>query len=152
MHLKLRSPDAAAALAHAALLDLAAAESCESLGADPVPAGTARRWLERHGAAPECVLVVAEREGDPEPAGLCATLPFEDPLTGTTEPLVVALWVAPTLRHRGVARALVAEVTRLCAARGLPAPAVRAAHNDDAVISMGERWGYVRTWELMRKE
>ena len=22
-------------------------------------------------------------------------------------------------------------------------------HNDDALISMGERWGLVRTWELM---
>ena len=28
----------------------------------------------------------------------------------------------------------------------------RAAHNDDALISMGERWGFVRAWELMSAE
>jgi GNAT superfamily N-acetyltransferase len=66
--------------------------------------------------------------------------------------MVLVLYVEPDARHRGVARALVEEATRLLAARGLRRLAARAGHNDDALISMGERWGFVRQWELMLRE
>ena len=81
-----------------------------------------------------------------------ASGPFRDPLTGVAEPMLVALYVVPEIRHRGVARALVLELRRLLAARGFSGLAARAAHNDDALISMGERWGLVRTWEFMSSE
>jgi hypothetical protein len=51
-----------------------------------------------------------------------------------------------------VARALVHETARLLAARGAGTLAARAGHNDDALISMGERWGFVRSWELLARE
>ena len=38
---------------------------------------------------------------------------------------------------------------RACARR---ANAGRAGHNDDALISMGERWGFLRAWELFVRE
>jgi hypothetical protein len=34
----------------------------------------------------------------------------------------------------------------------MKALSARAGHNDDALISMGERWGFVRQWEMMVRE
>ena len=90
-----------------------------------------------------------------EPArawGRCLTGPFADPLLGTTQPMVLVLHVDPSLRHRGVARELIAHADGLLYARGHATLAARAGHNDDALISMGERWGFVRSWELMVRE
>ena len=47
------------------------------------------------------------------------------------------------------AKALVEGVSGLLRDRGMSTLAARAGHNDDALISMGERWGFVRQWELM---
>jgi GNAT superfamily N-acetyltransferase len=66
--------------------------------------------------------------------------------------MVLLLFVSPDVRHRGLARAMVDAVTRVLAARGHEKLAARAAHNDDALISMGERWGFVRQWEMMLRE
>ena len=44
------------------------------------------------------------------------------------------------------------EARRLLGQRGLRTLAARAGHNDDALISMGERWGFVRAWELLLYE
>ena len=38
------------------------------------------------------------------------------------------------------------------AARGVRGISARVGHNDDALISMGERWGFVRHWELLLRE
>ena len=84
--------------------------------------------------------------------GLCLTVPFEDPLTGEILPMIVILRVDPNLRHRGIARALVDDARSILAERGHGILAARAGHNDDALISMGERWGFLRHWELMLHE
>ena len=84
--------------------------------------------------------------------GLCLVGPFEDPLTAERTPMVLALYVEPAVRHRGLARALVDEARAVLAERGFHRLAARAGHNDDALVSMGERWGYVRQWELMLLE
>ena len=125
--------------------------------ADPIlePAeGEAARVVERFlgdlFARPESLLLVAQADGEGEPRALCVTAPFEDPLSGECLPMVVLLHVESSIRHRGVARALVHEAARLLRARGHGALLARALHNDDAVISMGERWGFLREWELMR--
>ncbi len=55
-------------------------------------------------------------------------------------------------RHQGLAAKLVAEVSAVLRERGMMSLAARAGHNDDALISMGERWGFVRTWEMMVRE
>ena len=109
--------------------------------------GTAGRLLQRHFGRPETLFLVAESEGDVR--AVAATAPYEDPLTAATAPMLVLLWVDPPIRHRGVARALVRETRRILAARGFDALLARVDHNDDALISMGERWGMVRTWEVM---
>jgi hypothetical protein len=52
----------------------------------------------------------------------------------------------------GEQRALVERCRALLASRGHKRLAARALHNDDALISMGERWGFVRAWEWMLYE
>jgi GNAT superfamily N-acetyltransferase len=115
------------------------------------PSELARRYLERLGPR-EALLVVAEPREVARPLALAASAPFEDPLTGDVRALLVLLYTDPSIRQRGVARALTAELRRALAARGVAELWARAAHNDDALISMGERWGFVRSWELMSAE
>ena len=115
------------------------------------PGELARRYLERLGPR-EAMLVVAEPREMDRPLALAASAPFEDPLSGEVRALMVLLYTDPSIRQRGVARALTQELRRLLAARGVSELWARAAHNDDALISMGERWGFVRAWELMSAE
>ena len=145
------------ALGLAERIDRSAAEFHAQVSDLPYPAGAAERALRARFAAPETVLVVAEDEAAPASErgrvwGLCLTGPFVDPLFGTSQPMVLALHVDPTLRHRGVASELVARAGEVLASRNLHTLAARASHNDDALVSMGERWGFVRSWELMVKE
>ncbi len=150
MNLKLRPLERREeAQAFVGLLETGMRESASALGRE-APPGTARRFLERALGRPETLLLVAEGEG--RELGIAATAPFEDPLSGETTPIVVALYVDPSIRRRGVARALLAEARRLLAQRGETRLFARAAHNDDVLISMGERWGLVRAWELMSTE
>jgi GNAT superfamily N-acetyltransferase len=124
----------------------------------PGPAGTrtpedvARHYLEVVLEAPEALVVRARPREVDRPLALAASAPAVDPLTGQRTPLLVLLYVDPSIRHRGVARALVRELRGALAGRGLGALWARAAHNDDALISMGERWGFVREWEWMSSE
>ena len=83
---------------------------------------------------------------------MAASAPFVDPLTGTMNPMLVMLWVDPSIRHRGVARALVGELKRRLARRGMTDLAARVGHTDDALTSMGERWGWVRSWSFLSAE
>jgi ribosomal protein S18 acetylase RimI-like enzyme len=118
----------------------------------PLPAGTAARFVARHFDEPESLLLVAESRPGAGDLGLCLVGPFEDPLTAERVPMLLVLHVDPAVRHRGLARALVDEARAVLSERGLESLAARAAHNDDALISMGERWGFVRQWELMIHE
>lgn len=152
MNLTLRTLEAAELRAAGALLDEALAESAEALGDEPPRPGAAHALLERCAGRPETLVLAALEPGRAEPRGLCATVPLEDPLGGAALPLLALLWVDPALRQRGIARGLVAEAARLLGARGLRALAARAGHNDDALVSMGERWGFVRRWELLLRE
>ena len=123
----------------------------ESAGAKHAPAELAKRYLERLGPR-EAVLVVAEPREVARPLALAASAPFEDALTGEVRALLVLLYTDPSIRQRGVARSLTGELRRALAARGVKELWARAAHNDDALISMGERWGFVRSWEMMSAE
>ena len=140
------------ALAIAAQLDHFAAEALAEFSDGDLPGGMTRRFLERSFDAPETLVLVAEEAGTGTRRGFCLTGPLADPLTREVLPLVLILHVDPTVRHRGVARALVGEALRLLSRRGIRRLAARAGHNDDALISMGERWGFVRLWELMLHE
>jgi GNAT superfamily N-acetyltransferase len=152
MNLILRALDVPAALVWEGLLDTALAESAAALGEERTEPLSARAMLERSAARSQTLVVAAQGELKSAPVALCATVPLEDPLGGPALPLIALLWVEPGLRRRGVARALVHETARLHAARGTGALAARAGHNDDALISMGERWGFVRSWELLTRE
>ena len=138
------------ALGHAAALDSHAEEFQRQFSDEPFPRGACERFLRRALAAPQTCLIVAEQGG--KVWGRCLVGPFVDPLLGDALPMVLVLYVDPALRHRGVATALVREAERVLVARGEQRLAARAGHNDDALISMGERWGFVRSWELMIKE
>ena len=138
------------ALALAPELEHLAREAAEEFRDDPLPEGAVRRLLERWFEAPECAVAVA-RAGDRR-LGVAVSAPLEDPLSAERVPLVVLLHVERDARHRGLARRLVDALGSELATRGLATLAARAAHNDDALISMGERWGFVRHWELLLRE
>jgi|RhiMethySRZTD1v2_1073278.scaffolds.fasta_scaffold1879475_1 GNAT superfamily N-acetyltransferase len=140
----------AAALELAPVLDRSAENAMREFRDSPLPAEVGRRLIERAFADPRFLLLVAREET--ELAGLLATAPFEDPLTGEALPMIVLLQVETPFRHRGLARALVLEARRLLARRGFSRLSARAAYNDDALISMGERFGFVRQWELLLNE
>jgi len=118
----------------------------------PLPEGTCRRFFERNFGKKETVLLVAETRPGRADLGVCITGPYEEPLVGTRVPMVLVLFVSPSARHRGLAKALVERATEVLASRGLRTLAARAGHNDDALISMGERWGFVRQWEIMLRD
>ncbi len=153
MNLKLRALESEnEARSVGTYLERALGESSQSYREDPLPPGSFERFLAQRFDAPETLVLVAEAEGARAPMGACITGPLVDPLTGEAAPLILALYVSPELRHRGVARALVREVGRLLSRRKVAGLTARAAHNDDVLISMGERWGFTREWELMRFE
>jgi GNAT superfamily N-acetyltransferase len=141
----------AQALALAPDLEAHADEISGEYRLDPLPADTCVGLVERHWGQPQTVVAIAHTtEG--ERLAACVTVPLEDPLSGEKVPIVVLLEVHPDYRHRGLARSLVGAVRTELESRGEQRIAARAAHNDDAIISMGERWGFTRVWELMVRE
>ena len=153
MTLRLRRIDRLeSALALAPALEARAAEFHEQFSDEGFPEGAVERFLRRCFDDPATHLIVAEEAASERRAGACLTGPFVDPLLGTRLPMVLVLWVEPGFRHRGLARALVGRASELLLERGMTSLAARAGHNDDALISMGERWGFVRLWELMLRE
>ena len=133
-------------------LDRHAEQAMAEFRDHPLPRGVVRRFLEESFGASETVLLVAESKTGAADLGVCLVGPFVDPLLGTRLPMVLILYVDEAARHRGLGRALVEEAGRILEARGLFRLAARAGHNDDALISMGERFGFVRQWDLMLRE
>ena len=142
----------AEALALAPALDACAAEFMAQFSDEPYPEGAARRFLEAGFEDPATVLAVAETEPRGPWAALCLTGPFRDPLLQTSVPMVLVLHVQSAWRHRGLGGGLIELAARELAARGQRGLAARVGHNDDALISMGERWGFVRNFELMLRD
>jgi GNAT superfamily N-acetyltransferase len=137
------------------ILNVMAEEAMSLVREEPLPPGALERFLERSFEAPETLLLVAEvPEGLPGGglAGLLLTGPFSDPLAGDCRPMILVLSVNRSLRHRGLAGALVTRAREIVAERGLPALAGRTEAGDDVRISMGERWGFLRVWEVMVAE
>ena len=118
----------------------------------PPTAGTGERLLRRVMEAPEGLVLVARSKDGGERIGMCITAPLVDPLVGDSSPMIVVPEVDPDYRHRGLAGQLVSAARAELAKRGMRDLGARAGHNDDALISMGERWGFVRVWELMVRE
>ena len=117
----------------------------------PVPEGVGVQALTRAMEASAGVALTAHGDGGGR-IGFCVVVPFVDPLLGDAMPMVVALWTEVDHRHRGLAGQMVQAARRDLESRGHHILASRAGHNDDALISMGERWGFVRSWELMVRE
>ncbi|MCA8981374.1 MAG: GNAT family N-acetyltransferase [Planctomycetes bacterium] len=134
-----------------ARLDAAARESTEIHEGAPPPAGWAGRWLDAHLADPLSLLLVAETAEGAADLGVILVGGFDDPLGIERIPMILLLSVDPRHRHRGLASALVERAQEVLGGRGHSRLAARAPHNDDARISMGERWGFVREWELLER-
>jgi GNAT superfamily N-acetyltransferase len=147
-----RIEDLQSALELTPALEAYAAQATVEFRDQPLPEGTCRRFFAKRFSEPETVLVVAETAAGRCDLGVCVTGPHEDPLMGSRVPMVLILFVSPSARHRGLARLLVEEASKAMQERGIKSLAARAAHNDDALISMGERWGFVRQWEMMVRE
>ncbi len=134
-----------------ARLDAAAREAQEILEGAAPPPGWAAAWLDAHLDAPGSLLLVAETAAGAADLGVLLVAEHEDPLGVESVPLVLLLSVETEQRHRGVATALVDAAQDELKGRGFPRLAARAPHNDDARISMGERWGFVRAWEWLER-
>jgi ribosomal protein S18 acetylase RimI-like enzyme len=147
-----RIEDLHSALELAPALEAYASQATEEFRDGALPEGTCRRFFAKNFSEAETVFVVAETATGRCDLGVCVSGPFEDPLTGSRGSMVLILFVSPNARHQGLARRLVEEVSKALQERGIRSLAARAAHNDDALISMGERWGFVRQWELMVRE
>ncbi len=133
-------------------LDRCAAQFWREFSDQAWPAGASERFLRRLFEAPETVLLTARDSSRAAPWGICLSGPLEDPLRGDRTPTILVLHVDEQLRRRGVARELVDELWLVLERRGLTRLAARVGHNDDALISMGERWGFVRAWEWIVRE
>jgi len=140
------------ALEWSAGLDQVIAEGAAEFRDDDVPPGALERFLKRSMDDPETTVQVALDKESGERLGICVTGPLIDPLLGDRLPVVLLLYVDPDVRHRGLAKHLVDHASKRLEERGLVTLGARAGHNDDALISMGERWGFVRVWELMVRE
>jgi len=132
------------ALERASRLEEIASAFREELGEEPLASGAVEEFLRARFEEPETLLLTA---GDG--VGLCLTGAWSEPLSGERYAAVLALHVDPAMRHRGVARALVAQAVGMLRERGIMHLGARVEHNDDARISMGERWGWTRAWEWM---
>ena len=135
------------ALECAQSLDQAATATLAEIRHEPLEEGASARFLERSFDEAETVLLVATEEE--KEVGICLTGAWTEPLSGERLAGVLALYVDPGLRHRGIARALVTAAQEALNDRGISRLGARVEHNDDARISMGERWGWARGWEWM---
>ena len=145
------------ALSLAPLLESAAQDALAEFRDGALPAGLARRAMERYmgpeaSGAARLLLVAEDAEAAGTTLGAVLVGPLLDPLALEEQPAIVLLWTDPGWRHRGLARRLVARARQLLLERGHPVLLARAGHNDDARISIGERMGFVRTWEWMALE
>lgn len=145
----IRDRDAARTLE--ARLDAAAREATEIHEGAPPPPGWASRWLDEHLDDEQSLLLVAETAEGAADLGVLLAGAFEDPLGIERVPMILLLSVDSRQRHRGLASALVERAQAILTERGHPRLAARAPHNDDARISMGERWGFVREWEVLER-
>lgn len=136
------------ALGLVTFLDRCLAEMAEPVLDGRETAGLTAPYLERVFAEPETILVTA-KAGGPEPIGACLIGPWEEPLLRRRTPFVHLLWVHPDHRHRGLASHLLDDALAELSQRGFSRLAGRAGQGDDALVSMGERWGFVRRWEWM---
>ena len=153
MEIEIRTVDsAAAAREHFELLRLRGLEALSELGIAAAPDDFMESFLTQRFEAPESLLLVAESKAGAADLGLCLVGPHSDPLSGVRTPMILILSVETNVRHRGLARALVKEARRQLKRRGFPQLAARSPHGDDPLISMGERWGFLRTWEFLAKE
>lgn len=128
-------------------LDKAATANLAGIEHEPIEPGAALRFFEAESARDETGLWVA-RDGD-SVLGLCLTGAWVAPLSGERMATILALYVEPNHRHQGVAKALVQAAQAGLRARGISHIGARVEHNDDARISMGERWGWTRGWEWL---
>ena len=129
------------------LLDKAATENLAGISHQPIEAGAALRFFEAEREEPETGLwVVRDVE---RVLGVCLTGAWVAPLSGERMASVLALCVEPNHRHQGLAKALVQAARSELRARGILSLGARVEHNDDARISMGERWGWTRGWEWL---
>ncbi|MDE0905129.1 MAG: hypothetical protein OSB42_10915 [Planctomycetota bacterium] len=125
--------------------------SCEELRNDPAPEDCGLKLLQRVLQSPTGV-ILQTIGADGETVGLIVTGPLIDPLVGDETPMVLLLWTADAFRRRGMSKGMIQSAAEILAGRGLHSLAARAEHNDDALISMGERSGFIRLYEVLLRE
>lgn len=140
------------ARAHLELFERAGRAALQDLGIGAAPDDFFERFLAAQLEAPETLLLIAETEAGAADVGFILVGPHTDPLSGVRTPMILILSVESSYRHRGLAATLVQEARRVLARRGFDQLAARTPHGDDPLIAMGERWGFVRSWEFLARD
>jgi GNAT superfamily N-acetyltransferase len=111
----------------------------------------AERFVREALGGRDALLLLARGPG-PVDLGVLFAAASVNPFLGTSVPFVYALFVRPENRRAGVAAALLARAEQVYRTRGYGDLAAEVPYQDDALISMGERRGYVREREWMTKD
>ncbi|MGH7150109.1 MAG: GNAT family N-acetyltransferase [Planctomycetota bacterium] len=114
-------------------------------------AAAAERFAREALAGPDALLLLARGPG-PVDLGVLFAAGSRNPFLGTSVPFLYALFVRPENRRAGLAAALLSRAEKIYRTRGFGALAAEVPYQDDALISMGERRGYVREREWMAKD
>jgi GNAT superfamily N-acetyltransferase len=94
--------------------------------------------------------VIAEEDG--RPIGFALGVVAPDTSTGDSNGLLLNLWVDPSRRRQGVARGLLQVTEALFRCCGVHKAKLWTPLQNQAVVRLGERCGYVREGVINRKE
>jgi GNAT superfamily N-acetyltransferase len=117
---------------------------------DPPDEEGARLAVEAAFGDPALLCLLAEEEGSA--AGFLLALPWSDPFLGKKGSEMRLCFVRPHSRRQGVAASLVARAERILAARGVASISLLLPTQDDPLVSIAERHGYVRVREWLEKD
>jgi len=118
----------------------------------PESGSSARNFLVKSLGQKESVYLLGREEKTGKFAGFLFIARREDSFLATSSPFAYLLFTHPDFRRLGLAASLLVEGEKVLKERGLTKLIAPATHNDDAIISMGERRGYLREREYMVKE
>ncbi len=124
----------------------------ENYPEDEVEEAAARAFVRESLAGKGSICLAGYDTGERKLAGVLFAGPYRHSFLAHRDAVIYWLYVWPEYRNLGLASQLLDRAESALAARGVGWLRAHAAHNDDRIISMGERRGYVREIEVMVKE
>lgn len=111
-----------------------------------------REFMQSSLGHPSTVLLIARDAKSEQFAGVMFVAARKDPFIGKEDPYIYLLYTVREFRRLGLAATLIDKGEEILRRRGQKSLSAPAGHNDDAIISLGERRGYLREIEFMSKQ